>query len=343
VSIGCRDLRVHAGGRELLRVAALEVAAGSTLAVLGPNGAGKSTLLRALGLLGGHRVTGEILLDSRPATRAQLRTAVAAVLQRPILRRGTVAANVAGGLRFRGVDRHAARRLCEPWLDALDIAHLADRDARTLSGGEAQRVSIARALAVDPRVLLLDEPFAGVDAATRTELVADLRAALDGRRSATILVTHDRHEATALATDTALLIDGRIRQHGPTGEILDHPVDAATARLLGFTNVLPPARTGLPHTIAARPEDCRIAPNDSAVAGGGVTVRGTLRRVVVLGTTTRVDVDLLAGTLTCLHPDPLRRADLSPQQGPVTVTVDRACALVDRIPASGSPTPGSRR
>jgi tungstate transport system ATP-binding protein len=324
--ISCRDLRVHAGRRELLHVPELHVPAGRTLAVLGPNGAGKSTLLRALGLLSTHRTTGTVLLDGRPVTRPQMRAAAAAVLQRPILRRGTVIANAASGLRFRGLPRHEATRRARSWLEVLDVGHLATRDARTLSGGEAQRVSIARALAVDPTVLLLDEPFTGLDAATRTELVADLRAALQGRPTTTILVTHDRHEASALAEDTALLISGTIRQHGPTADVLDDPVDLDTARLLGYTNVLPPELTGAPHTLVARPEHTRVVgdADDDAPrhpGSGTTTVTGTLRRVVALGAVTRIDVDTAAGPLTCLHPaDPTAAAPPGAPQ-PVLVAV----------------------
>ncbi|WP_219420040.1 ATP-binding cassette domain-containing protein [Pseudonocardia nigra] len=298
--IGCRDLRVGVRGRDLLHVERLDVAAGAALAVLGPNGAGKSTLLRALGHLGGLRRTGEVRLDGRPATTRDLRTAVAAVLQRPILRRGTVAANAAAGLRLRGVRRDEAARRAAPWLAALGVAHLADRDAHTLSGGEAQRVALARALAVAPRVLLLDEPFTGLDASTRTDLLADLRAALDGLDTATVLVTHDRHEARALAGETALLIAGRIRQLGPTEEVLDRPADADCARLVGRTNLLPPAVTGRPELLAARPEHCRAllaAPGPDALA-----VPGEVRRIVPLGGGTRVDVDTAVGTLACLGP-----------------------------------------
>ena len=294
--IGCRDLRVTARGRELLHVASLDVAAGSALAVLGPNGAGKSTLLRALANLGGLHRTGQVLLDGRPAGPRELRGAVAAVLQRPILRHGSVAANAAAGLRLRGVGRAEARRRSAPWLDALGVGHLAARSARTLSGGEAQRVAIARALAVAPRVLLLDEPFAGLDATTRADLLADLRTVLDGLDTATLLVTHDRHEALALAGRTALLVAGRIRQLGPTGRVLDEPVDVDCARLVGFTNLLPPAATGRTQLCAARPEHCAID------GPGEVRIPGTVRRVVPLGGATRVDVDTAAGTLTCLGP-----------------------------------------
>jgi tungstate transport system ATP-binding protein len=309
--IGCRDLRVRARGRELLHVPALEVAAGAVLAVLGPNGAGKSTLLRALGCLGGLRRSGEVLLDGRPAGPRELRPAVAAVLQRPILRRGTVAANAAAGLRMRGVRRSEAHRRAQPWLAAMGVAHLADREARTLSGGEAQRVALARALAVAPRVLLLDEPFAGLDATTRADLLADLRAVLDGLDTAsstavtpaTVLVTHDRHEASALAGTTALLVAGRIRQLGPTARVLDEPADVDCARLIGFTNLLAPDITGRADLLVARPEHCRAQAEQPAGAGSrGVRIAGIVRRVVPLGGITRVDVDTAAGTLACLAP-----------------------------------------
>ncbi|GAA2551526.1 ABC transporter ATP-binding protein [Pseudonocardia hydrocarbonoxydans] len=336
MSIGCRDLRVRAGHREVLHVDALDVADGSTLAVLGPNGAGKSTLLRALGLLlPPRRVTGEVLLDGRPATVDGMRSAVAAVLQRPILRRGTVAANVASGLRLRGAGRAGSLARVAPWLDALGVAHLAARDARTLSGGEAQRVSVARALAVGPRVLLLDEPFAALDAATRADLLADLRAVLDGRRTATVLVTHDRNEARALATRTALLVGGRVRGLGPTAEVLDRPVDEDTARLLGFTNLLPPDGDG-PRRVA-RPEDCRAGPDP--VAGA---VRGTVRRVVGLGEVTRVDVDTAAGPVMCLHPGPAPAVPSPGGAAHVVASATRALGDgVDPVRPPASPAPGT--
>ncbi len=331
MTLACRDLRVHTGGRELLHVPAFELPAGTVTALLGPNGAGKSTLLRALGRL--RPATGTVLLDGAPAAPAAVRAATAAVLQRPVLRRGTVAANAADGLRFRGVPRRAARARARPWLAALGVAHLADRDVRGLSGGEAQRVSLARALAVEPRVLLLDEPFTGLDAATRADLLADLRAALDGRATATLLVTHDRAEARALADRTALLVDGRVRAVGPTERVLDAPVDAATARLLGFTNVLPPALTGAAQPLAARPEDCRpVAP------GGADAIRapGTLRRVVALGPVLRVDVDTADGPLVCLLP---AGAPVPPAGGAVDVVPARTRPLPPPLTVRGTGRP----
>jgi ABC-type sulfate/molybdate transport systems ATPase subunit len=300
MSIGCRGLRVTAGGRELVAVPSLDVAAGETLAVLGPNGSGKSTLLRALAQLGSAARSGTVLLDGRPATTAEIRGAVAAVLQRPILQRASVLDNAAAGLRLRGVPRGEARRRAEPWLEALGVARLASRDARSLSGGEAQRVAIARALAVAPRVLLLDEPFTGLDATTRTDLLADLRAALDRQHAAVLLVTHDREEARALAGRTALLVAGEIRQLGPTEEVLESPADLECATLLGFTTQLPPALTGREETLIARPERCRPLVGDEPPPPESVVVEGVLRRVVPLGGAIRLDVDTTCGSVTAV-------------------------------------------
>ena len=329
--IGCRDLSVIAGDREILRVDALDVAAGETLAVLGPNGAGKSTLLRALAGLGRLRRSGEVLLDGRPAAPGEIRAAVAAVLQRPVLQRGTVLDNAAAGLRLRGVRRREARRRAQPWLEALGVAHLAQRAARTLSGGETQRVAIARALAGEPRVLMLDEPFAGLDAATRTDLVVDLRAVLDELNAATLLVTHDRTEAEALADRVAVLIGGRIRQIGPTAQVLDTPADPDCARVLGYTTHLPPALTGADDLLVARPERCRPLPDGAAAPPGAIVVTGTVRRVVPLGGAVRVDLDTPAGPVSGLTTDEIHAAS------GVTLRIAVDPVDVRRCPTVGAP------
>jgi ABC-type sulfate/molybdate transport systems ATPase subunit len=326
VSIGCRDLRVSAGARELVSVPELDIPAGETLAVLGPNGAGKSTLLRALAHLGTAARTGTVLLDGRATTTAELRRAVAAVLQRPVLQRASVLDNAAAGLRLRGVRRGEARRRAGPWLDALGVAHLATRNARTLSGGEAQRVAIARALAVAPRVLLLDEPFAGLDATTRTDLLADLRAALDRQHAAVLLVTHDREEARALARRTALLVNGEIRQIGTTEDVLDAPADLECATLLGFTTQLPPALTGQDTMLVARPERCGPLADSTPPPPGTVVADGVLRRAVPLGGATRLDVDTATGPVTAVTTADVTLTPGSPIRIAVATAHLRQCA-----------------
>ena len=217
-----RDITVDRNGQTILDVPYLEVARHDTIAILGPNGAGKSTLLRTAGLLL-RPTSGEVLLDGRVADEPALRSACAAVLQRPLLRRGTVLDNVASGLRFRGRSRTDARDQALPWLERLGITHLATRQARSLSGGEGQRVSIARALATTPRLLLLDEPFAALDETTRSRLIADVRGLLATHRITTLHVTHDRREAAALAHRIVVVDRGRIQAEGTTTDILNDP------------------------------------------------------------------------------------------------------------------------
>jgi ABC-type sulfate/molybdate transport systems ATPase subunit len=225
-----------------------------------------------------------------------MRAVTAAVLQRPLLRRGTVARNAETGLRFHGVDRAQARARARGWLDRLGVGPLADRAAHTLSGGEAQRVSLARALAVGPRLLLLDEPFASLDSLTRGELLADLRAVLDETRTATLLVTHDHREAAALADRVAILDAGKLRQEGPVGDVLDNPADPASARVLGFENVVPGALWGLASPlVAVRAEDC-------AVAADGCGARATVRRVIPLGSTLRITAEADGHTVIATAP-----------------------------------------
>jgi ABC-type sulfate/molybdate transport systems ATPase subunit len=300
LSIGCRELVVSTGDRVLLEVAGLDIAGGDTLAVLGPNGAGKSTLLRALAHLGGLSCAGQVLLDGHPATSSEMRAAVAAVFQRPVLQRASALDNAAAGLRLRGTARREARQRARPWLSALGVAHLADQNARTLSGGEAQRIAIARALAVEPRVLLLDEPFTGLDATSRADLIADLRTVLNGLGAAVLLVTHDREEARALADRTALLIAGHLRQVGKTAHVLDAPADPECATLLGFTTRFAPHLTGAGELIVARPERCQLLDPGASPPPNAIVVPGTVRRTVPLGGTTRVDVDTAAEPVAVL-------------------------------------------
>ncbi len=296
-------VRVHAGSRTILDVPHLALAPEATLAVLGPNGAGKSTLLRvAAALL--PPTAGSIHLDGRPAARAQLRAVTSAVLQRPLLQRGTVRHNVETGMRFHGVARDSIHARSSAWMQRLGIAGLANRAAGSLSGGEAQRVSLARALAVEPRLLLLDEPFVALDAPTRGELIADLREILADTGTAALLVTHDRDEAAALGDAIAVLHDGGLRQHGPAGLVLEHPADADCARTLGFDNVLPApvaaALLGVPRPVALHAGDCEVRP---AADGGEAMAR--LRRVVPLGPVARVTMEVEGALLHATAPMPV--------------------------------------
>jgi molybdopterin-binding protein len=224
----------------LLDVPALDVLAGEVLGVIGPNGAGKSTLLRILGLLE-RPDEGCVLVDGRAIdARGALaqRRRMATVFQEPLLADASVADNVALGLRFRGVSGATGEPRVRRWLARLGVETLARRAARTLSGGEAQRVALARALVLEPEVLLLDEPFAGLDAPTRGALVNDLGAILRADRVTTVLVTHERGEAQALADRVAVLIDGGLRQVDDTARVFYAPVSEEVARFVGVETLV---------------------------------------------------------------------------------------------------------
>jgi tungstate transport system ATP-binding protein len=260
--IELRDVAIDRGGRTILDVSRLMLADGTVLAALGRNGAGKSTLLRAVGGLA-EPTRGTIMLNGSPSTGAERRRLISAVLQRPLLRRGTVAANIEAGMRFRGIERHERAARTQTWLNRLELSRLADQDVHRLSGGEAQRVSIARALALRPRLMLLDEPFASLDTPTKAELLNDLRAAIENQRCAVLFVTHDRHEASLLADRVAILHQGRILQEGPTADVYDQPTDTTSAELVGYRNQIPAEQ--LPSTIPRKGSTLLIRPSDLTV------------------------------------------------------------------------------
>jgi tungstate transport system ATP-binding protein len=137
------------------------------------------------------------------------------------------------GLRFRGLPREAVKVRVARWLSRLEIEHLAARSARKISGGEAQRVSLARAFVLEPELLLLDEPFSGLDNATRRRLLGDLRAILLETRTTAIFITHNLNEAIRIASHLAVFLEGRVCQVGTVTEVLDRPATPQIAALLG--------------------------------------------------------------------------------------------------------------
>ena len=233
------DVQVTYGATTVLDVPALAVNGSEVLAVIGPNGSGKSTLLRIAGLLE-RPSRGVVRFRGRPVDAADSlaeRRRMATVFQHPLLADMTVAQNVALGLQFRG-DADARGARVGRWLERLGIAPLAEQRARTLSGGQAQRVALARALVLEPEVLLLDEPFAGLDAPSRAELLPDLGAILRQDRVTTVLVTHDRGEAQALGDRMAVLIAGQIAQLDATASVFSAPVSEIVARFIGVETLV---------------------------------------------------------------------------------------------------------
>ena len=230
-----RRIRVERGGRTILDVKSLALDGGETLAVVGPNGSGKTTLLLVLAQVE-RPSAGDVLWDGSPVRTARQKLAArrrtAAVLQQPLLFDRTVFENVAAGLRFRSLPKTSIREQTTAALESLGIGALARRAARTLSGGEAQRVSLARAFALHPEVLLLDEPFSALDPPTRRDLLRDLERNLRASGAATVLTTHDLDDALTLADRILVLNQGCIAQCDTPPNILDRPADAFVARLV---------------------------------------------------------------------------------------------------------------
>ncbi|MFN8191227.1 MAG: ATP-binding cassette domain-containing protein [Nocardioidaceae bacterium] len=221
------------------------VADGETVALLGPNGAGKSTVLQvAAGLVAADRA--RVVLDERVLTSAGETTRpvhvpphdrqVALLAQDPALfPHLSVRDNVAFGPRSRGESRRTARAAADRWIEEVGLGDLAARRPGQLSGGQAQRAAVARALAAEPRLLLLDEPMAALDVAVTPGLRQTLRRVLD-RRTA-VVVTHDVLDALLLADRVIVLDGGRIVEDGPSAEVLARPRSGFTARIAGLNLV----------------------------------------------------------------------------------------------------------
>ena len=230
-------ISVRRNGRLTLQPTDFAVRAGETVGIYGPNGAGKSTLLQALaGLL--RLSSGAITLGGRvlgqDLTSFDYHRRIAAVFQEPLLLRGTVSYNVSLGLALRGIGKAERVARVRPVLEQLKIDHLADRSIGMISGGEAQRTSLARALVLDPEVLFLDEPFAALDQPTRRRLVREFAELLRGRRMATVFVSHDFAEAAALCSRCAILDAGVVLQDEPPARVLEHPRTSRVAEIVGI-------------------------------------------------------------------------------------------------------------
>lgn len=230
-----RDLSVKRGDHIALQLEQLTIRSGEVLAVVGPNGAGKSTLLLTLArLLKPER--GKIQFSGQQASAESdtvYRRRIALVMQDPLLFDTSVFENVASGLRFRGISQDKIRHKIPLWLERLGVGHLSKRRAGQLSGGEAQRVSLARALVLEPKLLLLDEPFSALDPPTRSRLLDDLGALLKETGTTTVFVTHDLPEAAQLAGRVAVIIGNRLRQVGSPQDVFTSPADDDVA---GFVN-----------------------------------------------------------------------------------------------------------
>jgi len=235
-----RGLRVERGGAAVLDVPAFQLGEGEVVSLIGPNGSGKSTLLLALMALL-PRAAGQLRWRGQEVAARDvvtLRRRMAMVLQEPLLFQGTVYDNVAAGLRLRGVARRAERPRVGAWLERFGLSHLEGRPAQQLSGGEMRRVSLARAMAVEPEAVFLDEPFANLDAPARQAIMDDLERTLRETRAAAILVTHDQAEALRLSDRIAVMQRGAIVQSDAPATVLNEPANEFVAACMGMETVV---------------------------------------------------------------------------------------------------------
>jgi iron(III) transport system ATP-binding protein len=272
------------GRRTVLSGIDLDVPTGTITAVLGPSGCGKTTLLRILAGFedpdaGEIRIGGRLMADQRRAVPAHRRRVGLMPQEGALFPHLSVGANIAFGLP-RGA---AAAGSVRQWLKVVGLDGLADVRPHQLSGGQQQRVALARALAARPRVLLLDEPFAALDAGLRVKVREDIAEIIHESGTTALLVTHDQAEALSLADNVALLMDGHVAQYGRPAQMYERPATLAAARFIGATveidgvchggrvdSALGTATARLPVpdgpvTVVLRPEQLRLVGADRGI------------------------------------------------------------------------------
>jgi iron(III) transport system ATP-binding protein len=307
------------GGQAVLVDTSLHVEEGSLACVLGPSGCGKTTLLRVIAGFepaqsGTVRIGDRVVDDGRQRLAAERRRVGYVPQEGAMFPHLSVADNIGFALSRRGSAARADRaaRIAE-LLSLIGMDDLGERYPHELSGGQQQRVAVARALASDPEVVLLDEPFAALDAALRARLRAEIRGVLRAAGVTAVLVTHDRSEALSLADQVAVMRDGRIVQADVPRSLYLRPVDEGVARFAGDATVLDvqvaagaatsavgvlPVADGSP--VTSGPGRAVIRPEQVAVAApaqdpGARPPNGRVRAVEYYGHDARVDVDLLIG------------------------------------------------
>jgi sulfate transport system ATP-binding protein len=278
MSIEIRHVSKQFGQFAALDDVSLEVPSGSLTALLGPSGSGKSTLLRIIAGLEWPD-TGEVLISGQDATAvAPQKRGVGFVFQHyAAFKHMTVRDNVAFGLRIRKRPKTEVRERVDQLLGLVQLREFGHRYPAQLSGGQRQRMALARALAPEPRVLLLDEPFGALDARVRAELRDWLRRLHDEVHVTTVFVTHDQEEAMEVADQIAVLDHGRLEQVGTPRELYDQPATEFVMRFVGDASSLDGE--------LVRPHEIELAhqPVDGAV-------EAMVERVTLLGFAAKIEL-----------------------------------------------------
>ncbi|MCO8590248.1 sulfate/molybdate ABC transporter ATP-binding protein [Burkholderia multivorans] len=346
MGITVRHLQKRFGDFTALDNVSLDFPPGELVALLGPSGCGKTTLLRVIAGLE-HADAGQVVLQGLDVASVGARDRqVGFVFQHyALFRHMTVFENVAFGLRVKPrrerPSEAAIRDKVHELLKLVQLDWLAQRYPSELSGGQRQRIALARALAVEPKVLLLDEPFGALDAKVRKELRGWLRRLHDDLHISTIFVTHDQEEALEVADRIVVLNRGRVEQVGSPQEVYDHPQSAFVYEFLGAANRLPGtvAERGFvaegaaapiavdadfagPAHAYVRPHDLQLWPAAEAGHRDGIAV--DVRRVIPLGGSVRVELESRAGAALEAELDRDAWRALSLQVGDGATAVPRA-------------------
>jgi sulfate transport system ATP-binding protein len=280
MSIKVENARKQFGDFVALDDVSIEVRDGSLTALLGPSGSGKSTLLRVIAGLE-QPDSGRILISGEDMTRVpvQDRNVGFCFQHYAAFKHMTVHDNVAFGLQIRKRGKQEIEARVSELLELVQLGGFAHRYPSQLSGGQRQRMALARALAVEPKVLLLDEPFGALDARVRTELRQWLRRLHDEVHVTTIFVTHDQEEAMDVAEQIVVMNDGAVEQAGRPTDLYDHPETEFVMSFVGTANRIGEA--------LVRPHDVQIAH-----VPGRTSVEAMIDRIVYLGFEVRVEMTL---------------------------------------------------
>ncbi|HYN31114.1 MAG TPA: ABC transporter ATP-binding protein, partial [Ilumatobacteraceae bacterium] len=291
VALSVRDATRRLGDHDVVDHVSFDVDDGELVAVVGPSGCGKSTLLRIIAGLDGA-ASARIVLDGVDVTGLPPeRRRIGLVFQdHALFPHRSVAQNIAFGLRH--LDRRTRASRVDELLELVRLPGVGTRYPHELSGGEQQRIALARALAPDPAVVLLDEPFASLDPGLRDDVRSDIVVALRERKAAAVLVTHDREEALSLGDRVAVMSAGRVLQIGRPVEVYERPVDRFVARFLGEASFLPGE---LGHVVMARPHDLTVSHGGNSVVTARRYLGAAWRYRVRLADSTEIDADADAG------------------------------------------------
>lgn len=227
------DLTWKIGTKQILTIDELKIYNNDHIALIGPNGSGKSSLLKMLAFLE-KPTTGEVTIniDNTHQSILEKRRQMAIVFQEPLLLNMSVYDNIAYGLKIRG-KKNQIKDKVQYWLERLKIQHLKNRHPKNLSGGEAQRISIARAMALEPKILFLDEPFSSLDAPSKAQLLEELSQIIKETNTTSVFITHDFSDIPFMADKVIVLVQGKITQQGSMEDIFYQPATDEVALLVG--------------------------------------------------------------------------------------------------------------